>query len=179
MPTSLLPREVVCGEENQPFAQKTDLGWSIVSYGDPTEHYSDAIGVSHRIIVRQVTPEPKPSVKLKSEVHYVCKTHLKEVITPDDIFKVLESDFSEGVGEGMTVSQEDPQFLTKLKAEIRHKQDGHFEIPLPFIQDLPNLPNNKACAVQCLTCLYNTEGRMCRVSKTKIWPWESYSWKEL
>lgn len=29
-PQALMPREVVIGEENQPFAQKTDLGWSIV-----------------------------------------------------------------------------------------------------------------------------------------------------
>lgn len=67
-----MPREVVCGKGNQPFAQKTDSGWSIVSYGDPGEHYGDAIGVSHCIIVRQLTPEPKVTGKLKSEVHYVC-----------------------------------------------------------------------------------------------------------
>lgn len=81
-PQALMPREVVCGEENQPFAQKTDLVWSIVSYGDSCEHYGDANGVSCRIIVRQVMPEPKPSVTLKGEVHYVCKTQIKEMITP-------------------------------------------------------------------------------------------------
>lgn len=42
-PQALMPREVVCGEDNQPFAQKTDVGWSTVSYGDPGEHYSDAV----------------------------------------------------------------------------------------------------------------------------------------
>lgn len=113
----------------------------------------DAIGVSHRIIVRQVTPEPRPSVKLKGEVHYMCKTQIKEMITPDDVIKALESDFSERVGEEATVSQEDLRFLTKLKEGIRHKQDGHYEMPQPFKQDRPNLPNNKACAVQRLKCL--------------------------
>lgn len=152
-PQALMPREVVCGEENQPFAQKTDLGWSIVSYGDPYENEGDAIGVSHRIIVRQVTPEPNPTVKLKGEVHYLCKTRIKEVITPDDIIKVLESDFSERVGEEASVSQEDLHFLTKLKDGITHKQDGHYEMPLPFRQDRPNLPNNKSCAVQRLVGL--------------------------
>ncbi len=68
-PQALMPREVVCGEESQPFAQKTDLGWSIVSYGDPGEHYGDAIGVSHRIIVKQVMPKVNAMVKLKGEVH--------------------------------------------------------------------------------------------------------------
>ena len=94
-PQALMPREVVCGEENQPFAQKTDLGWSIVSYGVPIEHYGDAFGVSHRIIVKQVVPETPSIVKLKGEVHYVCNTEVSEMVTPDDVIKVLESDFSE------------------------------------------------------------------------------------
>ncbi|XP_029682376.1 uncharacterized protein [Takifugu rubripes] len=37
-PQALMPREVVIGEENQPFAQRTDLGWSIVSYGEQKEN---------------------------------------------------------------------------------------------------------------------------------------------
>ena len=122
-----------------------------MSYGDPSERESDAIG--HRIIVRQVTPEPKPTVKLKGEVHYVCDTRIKEMISPDDVIKVSESDFSERVGEEATVSQEDLPFLTKLKDGITHKQDGHYEMPLPFKQDKPNLPNNMSCAVQRLKCL--------------------------
>ena len=149
-PEALMPREVVIGEENQPFAQKTDLGWSIVSYGEPKENEGDAIGVSHRIIVRQVTPVHKPTVKLKSEVHYVCNTRIKELITPDDVIKVLESDFSERVGGEAVISQEDLLFLNKLKDGIKHKQDGHYEMPLPFKQNKPDLPNNMSCAVQRL-----------------------------
>lgn len=152
-PQALMPREVVCGEESQPFAQKTDLGWSIVSYGDPGEHYGDAIGVSHRIIVKQVMPEVNAMVKLKGEVHYVCNTKVSEMVTPDYIIKMLESDFSESVGDETTFSQEDLHFMAKLKDGIRQNQDGHFEMPLPFKQDTPNLPNNKSCAVQRLMSL--------------------------
>ncbi|XP_029688293.1 uncharacterized protein isoform X2 [Takifugu rubripes] len=152
-PQALMPREVVIGEENQPFAQRTDLGWSIVSYGEQKENEIDAIGVSHRIIVRQVIPAHKPTVKLKSEVHYVCNTRIKEVVTPDDVIKVLESDFSERVGEEAVFSQEDLQFLNKLKDGIKHKPDGHYEMPLPFKQDKPDLPNNMPCAVHRLKCL--------------------------
>ncbi|KAF7654341.1 hypothetical protein LDENG_00070950 [Lucifuga dentata] len=123
-----MPSEVVCGEENQLFVQKTILGW-------------------------QVTPVTQSSVMLTSEVHYVCKTQIKERITPSDIIKVLESDFSEGVGEEASVSQEDLHFLSKLKDGIKHKQDDHYEMPLPFKQDRPNLPNNEANAVQRLVCL--------------------------
>lgn len=62
---ALLPREIVSGEENHPFAQRTDLGWSIVGCSNPAKDYGDAIGISHRIIVRQVTPATHPSTKLK------------------------------------------------------------------------------------------------------------------
>ncbi|XP_056272262.1 uncharacterized protein LOC130195038 [Pseudoliparis swirei] len=72
------------------------------------------------------------------------------MISPDDVIKVLESDFSERVEEDATVSQEDLHFLTKLRNEIKQKQDGHYEMPLPFKKDKPNLPNNKSCAVQRL-----------------------------
>lgn len=52
---ALLPREVVAGKDNEPFAQRTDLGWSIVGCANPCVDYGDAIGSSHKIVVRQVT----------------------------------------------------------------------------------------------------------------------------
>lgn len=68
---ALLPREVVSGKDNEPYAQRTDLGWSVVGPGNPCVNYGDAIGVSHRIVVRQVTPSVKHTTNLKTEVHYV------------------------------------------------------------------------------------------------------------
>lgn len=60
-----------------------------------------------------MTPGVEPSLNLKTEVHYVSRTKVKE-ITPSDIIKVLESDFSERAGEDDPVSQEDLKFLAKL-----------------------------------------------------------------
>ena len=36
---------------NQPFAQRTDLSYSVVGYGNPCLDYGDEIGVSHQVIV--------------------------------------------------------------------------------------------------------------------------------
>ncbi|XP_073671819.1 uncharacterized protein [Paramisgurnus dabryanus] len=137
-PQALMPREVVCGEENQPFAQKTDLGWSIVSYGNPGEHYGDAHAVSHRIIVRQVIPQLEVLDQLKGEVHFVSKTQIKEMVATDDVMK-MESDFNERAEEDC-FSQED--VLTKLKDEIKHTSDGHVVMPLPFKSERSNLLSN-------------------------------------
>ena len=134
------------------YAQCTDLGWSIVGHGNACVDYGDAIGISHRIVVRQVIPGVNPLVSLKTEVHYVNRTKVKE-ITPSDILKVLESDFSERAGEEDPVSQDDLKFLSKIRENITQKDDGHYEMPLPFKQERPKLPNNKICATHRLNCL--------------------------
>ncbi|XP_049331632.1 uncharacterized protein LOC125799291 [Astyanax mexicanus] len=103
---ALLPREILSGEENQPYAQRTDLGWSIIGCSNPASDYDDAVGISHRIIVRQVTPALQPSIELRKEVHFVCKTHVKEIISRD-VIKALESDFIEHTTDDNSVSQED------------------------------------------------------------------------
>lgn len=115
---ALLPREIVSGKGNQPFAQRTDLGWSIVGYGNPCIDYGDAIGVSHQVIVRQVMPSLQSSFNLTNQVHYVCRTRVREVITARDVIKTLESDFNERAAEEDLISQEDIRFLTKMKAGI-------------------------------------------------------------
>ncbi|KAL6457443.1 hypothetical protein MHYP_G00344060 [Metynnis hypsauchen] len=87
---ALLPREVVSGKENEPYAQRTDLGWSIVGCRNPFVEYGDAIGISHRVVVKQVTPYIEPCSNLKTEVHYVNRSKIKE-ITPSDILKVNQT----------------------------------------------------------------------------------------
>ncbi|KAJ8351224.1 hypothetical protein SKAU_G00227000 [Synaphobranchus kaupii] len=149
---ALLPREVVSGKENQPYAQRTDLGWSIVGCGNPCVDYGDAIGNSHRIVVRQVTTDVEPSINLRTEVHYVSRIKVKEV-TPSDIIKVLESDFSERAREDNPISQEDLKFLSNLRENIKQKDNGHYEMPLPFREERPKLPNNKTSATHRLNCL--------------------------
>lgn len=113
-PQALL-REIVSVKENQPFAQRTDLGWSIVGYGNSSVDYGDAI------IVKQVMPSLPSSLNLTSEVQYICRTHIKEIITPPNVIKALESDFNEKAAEDSRISQEDLRFLSKMETSDTKK----------------------------------------------------------
>ncbi|KAL6459770.1 hypothetical protein MHYP_G00315290 [Metynnis hypsauchen] len=152
-PQALLPREVVPGKDNEPFAQKTDLGWSIVGCVSPCVDYGDAIGSSHKIITKFVKPQFQTSKNLTTEVKYIYRTQVKEFISPPDVLRLLESDFSERRVEDAKLSQEDLRFITIMEEGIKIKANGHCEMPLPFKTDRPNLPDNKVCAVHRLRCL--------------------------
>ncbi|XP_053363240.1 uncharacterized protein LOC128533064 [Clarias gariepinus] len=149
---ALLPREIVSGKDDEPYAQRTDLGWSIVGQSNPCLNYGDAIGVSHRIIVRKVIPDLSPSNDLLSEVYYVNRTKVRDV-TPSEIIKALELDFSEKASDDNHVSQDDLKFLTQLREGIKLNESSHYEMPLPFRDKRPKLPNNKVSASHRLMCL--------------------------
>ncbi|KAK0144674.1 hypothetical protein N1851_017016 [Merluccius polli] len=149
---ALLPREVVAGQANQPFAQRTDLGWSIVGHGNPCVDFEDAVSISHRIVTMRVSPDIDSPVNLKAEVHYVNRCKVKE-ITPSDIIKILESDFPERTGEDDPISQDDLKFLSMMRENVSQRDDGHLEMPLPFKEEKPKLPDNRICAEHRLKCL--------------------------
>ncbi|KAK7884949.1 hypothetical protein WMY93_028072 [Mugilogobius chulae] len=148
----LVPREVVSGKDNEPFAQKTDLGWTIVGGANPCVDYGDAIGCSHKIIVKEVTPS-QSAEQLSTEVRYICRTQVKEVVSPTDVIKVLESDFNERKVEDSHFSQEDLRFISIMEEGVKMQADGHCELPLPFKEDRPSLANNRSCAEHRLKCL--------------------------
>lgn len=62
---------------------------------------------------------------------------------------MFELDFIEHSVGMKSISNDDRKFLAILKNGI-HFLDGHYEMPLPFREDLPYLPNNKGMAEQRL-----------------------------
>ena len=118
-PQALIPRETIVGDNSEPYGIRTDLGWSIVGCVYPCID------------------------KLSRTVH---RTSVREVptVSPREVLKVLESDFTD-VEDEILVSQEDIQFIRILENEIRHKDDRHYEMPLPF-KSRPCLPNNRKLA---------------------------------
>ena len=57
---------------------------------------------------------------------------------------MFELDFSERTEyKGPEYSQDDKKFLKIVNQSIRHTEDNHYEIPLPFRRDDPHFPGNK------------------------------------
>lgn len=121
-PSVLAPLEVIIGRETEPFAQRTALGWSIIGTVNPLLYRQGRQSFVHRIAV-------------------------KEIPVPADVLKILESDFNERSYEEKYASQEDICFIQLLSDKIRQKENGHYEMPLPFKgSGLPSLPNTKRLA---------------------------------
>ena len=126
---TLVPRRVITGKDDEPFAILTDLGWSIVGCSAP--HSDSQMSNSH---CHKVTIKELPAV------------------TPMDAIRILENDFRDTQGDVKTVSQEDLTFLDKLKENIKTNKHGHYKMPLPF-RERPCLPDNKQLAAVRLTHL--------------------------
>ena len=120
---ALAPRQVITTEDQEPYAQKTDLGWSIVGCVKPSHDLNDVAGYSHRIAVKEMP-----------------------TVTPSDAVRLLESDFSDSTQDDKRTSQDNLLFLQKMEGGIRQDEDGHYEMPLPF-KSRPQLPDNKRLAI--------------------------------
>ncbi|XP_048048490.1 uncharacterized protein LOC125269604 isoform X1 [Megalobrama amblycephala] len=122
-PRLMAPREVIVGRDDEPFAVRTDLGWSIVGCSSPHLDLPKESSLCHRLAAKELP-----------------------LVTPTDVIRVLETDFKDINEEKMKVSQDDFLFLHKLKESIHKNKHGHFEIPLPF-KERPVLPSNKQLAM--------------------------------
>ena len=74
---------------------------------------------------------------------------IREQLTPQVVSRMFELDFVERKN-GVALSRDDRQFLKIVEEAIRHRDDMHYEIPLPFREGNVQLLNNRSQAVQRL-----------------------------
>jgi len=82
---------------------------------------------------------------------FSLSTTVEEVINPQKIIQVLESDFVESSSNNKPYSVDDRRFLTILENGIKKRTDGHYEIPqltltLASRSDCLSLPYNRQLA---------------------------------
>ncbi|XP_053376587.1 uncharacterized protein LOC128547590 [Mercenaria mercenaria] len=145
-PQALVPREVITPVGNGPFAQKTDLGWTIVGTIDLNCVEDDSIGSSHRVLCCEVPLALSVSDSQKEVVLFSLRTKVKEVVS-SDILRILDREFCDSGEMCNKLSQEDQLFVSKLSKGICF-QDDHYVMPLPFKGAEPVLPNNKSMALK-------------------------------
>ncbi len=76
---ALAPRQVILGKDDEPYAVRTELGWSIVGSSAPCLETGMTDSLCHRVSVKEVPP-----------------------VTPIDAIRALESDFKEVSGNDKT-----------------------------------------------------------------------------
>jgi len=74
-------------------------------------------------------------------------TRPKEIISPVDLNNLIDKEFVTSLDcHDPKRSLEDQKFISTLQQGIRKTSDGHFEMPLPFRDANPALPNNRIMA---------------------------------
>ncbi|CAB4020137.1 Hypothetical predicted protein, partial [Paramuricea clavata] len=112
-PQAIIPREVIPGQQNEPYAQRSDLGWGIIgNVTKPTENNDESsVAIVHRVTTRNPTSTNTPQQK---SCYFAIKPTVKEVINPAQLCQMLELDFSERRNSEPSMSQDDRKFLSKM-----------------------------------------------------------------
>lgn len=112
-PRAIMPCQIIPGDDDKPYAMRSDLGWGIVGrisqHCDEEDNEEDRIGVSHRMYTREVWEADVANPN--KTCNFAVKTHVKEVINPFQVIKMFEMDFSERqANRQAALSQDDLKF---------------------------------------------------------------------
>ena len=105
----LVPREVIAGESNEPYAVKTDLGWTIVGIISPSS-VSETTGFCYQVSVREVP-----------------------MINPKDALNLLQSEFKDTNqnDKSACIFQDEIPSSEILGKGTHTNEYGHLEISVP------------------------------------------------
>ena len=99
---AIKPREIIPGNDDDPYAKRTALGWGVVGMvALDTCEGEESVGVD-RVATYEVPFSPKKMC------HFVLKTHTKEVLKPAQANRMFEKN-----------TAEDPRRLCFLKDQYR------------------------------------------------------------
>ena len=131
------------GLDHMPFAQKLSLGWVIIG--------ESCLGGVHQpdynVVVNKtaVLISHRPSMFTPCPNLYETREHpgtTSSEFHATNIFNRTEDD------DRIGTSVEDRDFLQIMDGDYRRTEDGSWVAPLPFRQNRPRLPNNKAQALK-------------------------------
>ena len=127
--------DFINGKSGEPWAQKSLFGWCIL--GNLCKENTEAPATSlevHRTSVKNLTSSPDPRVDGSTIGEEIIPARTG---TEEDIFVVTRDD------DKLGLSQEDKRFLDIMRKGMRVNELGNWELPLPFRQRPPILPENR------------------------------------
>ena len=135
LPSAIRPREVIAGNDDEPYAQKSILDWGIVGVVGSSKKgdvlVSNRISVSSKSSLPVTTATSKALVKPQdtySNAKFVFTTETKEIFNPLQVKQMMEIDFIEPGGKNIELSIEDQRFVKKLSDNIQQQDDGHYVV---------------------------------------------------
>ena len=143
-PRALRPREIVYGEESDPYAVRSLLGWYI---NGPL--FSSQRGGS--ITCNQIHLDQQEAFS-PPRGYVVPQRMVKKQITPQAVERMFDLNFSEKEKE-TALSRDDIKYYQTMENGVVHLKDMHYEMPLPFKHQDIQLPNNFAQAEKRLNSL--------------------------
>ena len=95
----------------------------------------------HRIATREIANDSQ------SRTQFLTPATYKEVMTPHAILRMFEQDFSERrAHDNREISQKDKRFIEITTSGIYKTDDGHYEMPLSFRDQMIGMPCNRKLA---------------------------------
>jgi hypothetical protein len=133
-----------------PYAKRTALGWGIIGIVEAkvNKESDENYVVVNPVITHEANVGPDRRI-----CHLALRAQVKEIMNPSMFDQMFELDFSERRKEEQPLSYEDKMFIKKVKKGNHQREDGHYEIPIPFKDDEVKLLNNKGQALSRLSKL--------------------------
>ena len=153
-PKVITSTEVIRVKGEEPYAVRTLLGWSIMGPVATSDNPRDGHALDstrHRTLTREVISGASDSA---NQLSFILHRKTKEVINPSAINQMFELNFLEHKNKSKHgLSKEDRKFIQIAEKGIQHRDDGHYELPLPLKNETIELPNNKTVALRRLNQL--------------------------
>ncbi|XP_078482585.1 uncharacterized protein LOC144743208 [Ciona intestinalis] len=141
VPGAIRPRDVIAGGENEPYGQRSALGWGIVGCVEPATDDGSRV-MSHRCFRTQ---------EERNIQQFETSSKSKEIINPMQLRRWMESEFIEHKQNQVTAySFNDTKFINTISENITKVENGHYEMPLPLKLTSVRMPDNKSLALKRL-----------------------------
>ena len=134
---AIRPRAIMAGEEDEPYGQKSILGWGVVGTICKSQSEDAQSDVNCSRIAARDTGK-----------YFAFTSKTKEVISPEAVINVLAKDFNESPSASKPYSVQDSRFVKILEDGIKKLPNGHYEMPLPLKSERVDLLNNRPLAVK-------------------------------